>query len=49
MTIEEAKALLDKGDGYEDLDGPTFIIDGRYSLEELEAILVLARDAAARS
>lgn len=49
MTVEEAKAILAKGSGWEDFGGPPFVIDGRYSLEELEAILVIARDAADRS
>lgn len=49
MTVDEAKTILDEGRGYEDFDDPKdFIIDGHYSLEELEAILVLARDAVAR-
>lgn len=50
MTSEEAKAILDAcRTDYHDFDGAEpWIIDGNYTLKEVEALLVLARESAAK-
>lgn len=50
MTIEEAQKIIELcSHDYHDFDrGQPFCIDGYYNLEQLEALLVLARDAAAK-
>lgn len=47
MILEEAKQIIENcRDDYHDFDiGEPFCIDGFYRLNELEALLVLARDA----
>jgi len=49
VTLEEARQLIERSHSdYHDFDGArhnSFVIDGSYSLQELEALLVLARYA----
>ena len=49
MTFEEARQLIERSHSdYHDFGGArynSFVIDGSYSLQELEALLVLARHA----
>lgn len=49
MTLEEAKQVIERcHTDYHDFDRApaSFVVDGSYSLQELEALLVLARHAA---
>ena len=48
MTLEEAKQIIENCcEDYHDFDARPFTIDGHYTLNEMEALLILARDAAA--
>ena len=51
MTVDEAKAILDANrDGYEDFSDPAcIVIDGKYTLQELRALVIVATAAAERS
>lgn len=47
MTIDEAKKIVDAAEGYAGkfLTGEPACLDGYFSIEELEAIILLQREA----
>jgi len=50
MDIEKAKQILDKADGYVDFDTQDRVcVDGWFTLDEIEAILVVAKSRNSRA
>jgi hypothetical protein len=46
VTLEDAKAMLERISSYKNLDTPgTVVLDGHFSLLELKAIVIVAEDA----